>query len=102
MRIVIRGSADRVQQAAAALTTKLPSATTQPPPAEDPSHRGDGLAILALLIALPGAINNALGIIDRMKKVAEEREAAKRAVDEAKAEFPDIEVTLLDEPEDTK
>jgi len=58
-----------------------------------------GIAILALIVALPGAIQNVMTLLDRRKKAAQADEQ-RRSIEALKQRYPRLRITIIESDDD--
>lgn len=98
MRIQIKGAEGAVQQAAEALRRAFPEAEAQRQQ-DDDGHRGvDPVAVIALILSLPSAVESTLTLLEKRQKAREEREAREKALAQLRADYPDVEIIAVDDP----
>lgn len=97
MRVQISGAAEGVQRAMEALLREYPDAQQASPPA-DQDTRSDPLAVVALIVAIPSAVESIVNLVDRRRKAREERASREQTLAQLRASNPGIEVVVLDDP----
>ena len=98
MQIQIKGAEGAAQRAAEALRRAFPEAQVARAQ-DDGAHRGvDPVAVIALILSLPSAVEATLTIVEKRQKAREEREARERALAQLRADYPDVEIIAVDDP----
>jgi hypothetical protein len=103
MRLLIKGNPVDVEAAKDALAEESPRvwggpATVEPPkPGED--TKADpvtaGIAIAAIVVSLPAAIEKVLTLLEQRKKKAQ-AEAQKKSIEALKKKHPNLQITIIE------